>query len=405
MQGGVGAFTQEIAKALFALGHEIHIITAHQARPLPSRQRPQSGSFSETFKWLDNLREPIDIGFAQLHPRSRRWRWPDVAMVADIALRYELDVVNIQYQAAAYNMRSPAINFLPWRLQGLTNTVVTFHDLRVPYLFPKAGRLREKAVRFMAKEASGIITTNVSDYEAMRNVLPSAAVCEIPIGSNISTYTPNQIELDEIKEALHLQKGDYLLGYFGFLNESKGADVLIRAVAELDKNCHLVFIGGRTGASDQRNNQLFFDGLDQLISAYQLNERVHWTGFVSDVRVSSYLNAADLVVMPYKDGVSLRRGTLMAALAHGRPVISTHPFHPIPALQHGENIWLVPRDDHKELARQIRKLMKDNGLRQQLGHGACHLAQRFTWDKIAEQTAAFFAEILEAKGTKGMMKN
>jgi hypothetical protein len=76
-------------------------------------------------------------------------------------------VVNIQYQPAAYNMNSAAINFLPWRLKNVVKTAVTFHDLRVPYLFPKAGRLRQTAVNFLARSADGVIATNPADYQSL----------------------------------------------------------------------------------------------------------------------------------------------------------------------------------------------------------------------------------------------
>ena len=33
MVGGVGAFTDELAGALFELGHEVHVITDRAARP------------------------------------------------------------------------------------------------------------------------------------------------------------------------------------------------------------------------------------------------------------------------------------------------------------------------------------------------------------------------------------
>ncbi|MBK6709565.1 MAG: glycosyltransferase [Chloroflexi bacterium] len=203
MEGGVGAFTQELALALAEQDHTIHIITDRRARPFQVRRR-----------WQDLL-EPVDLGFAQLHPNVKKWRWTAVSQIADVALRYELDVVNVQYQAAAYNMRSAAINLLPWRLKGLTKTAVTFHDLRVPYLFPKAGRLRQTAVTTMAKYAHGAIVTNLADYEALTAVVPTP-VRQIPIGSNIATYTPNHIELEEVRDQLGLRAGDCLLGYFGF---------------------------------------------------------------------------------------------------------------------------------------------------------------------------------------------
>jgi glycosyltransferase involved in cell wall biosynthesis len=185
-----------------------------------------------------------------------------------------------------------------------------------------------------------------------------------------------------------------LLGYFGFLNESKGADTLLAAVAQLPASTHLVFIGGQTGASDPSNNQSFLGQLQQQIRDLGLSERVHWTGFVDDRRVSTFLNAADMMVMPYRDGVSLRRGTLMAALAHKRPLLSTLPQMPTPELIHGENCWLVPADDAPALTQAIQTLWAAPDLRVRLGQGATAVADLFTWDKIATQTLDFFQEIV-----------
>jgi glycosyltransferase involved in cell wall biosynthesis len=380
MEGGVGAFTQELAQAMAALGHDIHVITSKQARPEAASRK------------IGQLLEPVDLQFAQLHPRVKKWKWPALSEVVDVALRTDLDIVNVQYQAAAYHMRSPAVNFLPWRLHGVVKTAVTFHDLRVPYLFPKAGRLRKTAVRFMAKRADGCIVTNPEDYVKLTQTIPTP-VRQIPIGSNIQTYTPNHIELQEARETLGVPPGDCLLGYFGFLNESKGADTLILALAQLPDSTHLVFIGGQTGASDPDNNQSFRGQLQQQIRDLGLENRVHWTGFVADQRVSTFLHAADVMVMPYRDGVSLRRGTLMAALAHGRPLLSTLPQTPTPELVHGENCWLVPAGDAAALAAGVQALAGDLELRAKLGRGATAVAGLFTWDKIAAQTIDFFHEL------------
>jgi glycosyltransferase involved in cell wall biosynthesis len=384
MEGGVGAFTQELAKALAQLGHDVHIITSRQARPAIAERK------------ISDLLQPVELGFARLYPVVRHWRWPSLAAVADVALRYELDVVNIQYQAAAFHMRSPAPNFLPWRLKGMVKTAVTFHDLRTPYLFPKAGQLRHKIIQLMARQAHGCIVTNEADYHSLVSSLPkqSDSVSKIPIGSNITTYKPTSEETAVIRQTLNLQEGDCLLGYFGFLNDSKGADTLLQVLAQLASHVHLVFIGGQTGSSDGDNNATFLDGLKQLVADLGLEQRVHWTGFVPDQQVSTYLHTADLIVMPYRDGVSLRRGTLMAVLAHGRPLITTQPATPTPELVHGQNCWLVPANDEGALAPAIEQLLAEPARRQSLGQNAAHLADLFTWDKIAVQTAAFYQQLL-----------
>jgi glycosyltransferase involved in cell wall biosynthesis len=389
MQGGVGAFSQELARALAARGHELHIFTHREARP-----EPAEGRYS-----LAQLREPLSLDYATLYPHARRWRWADVAQLADVALRYDLEVVNIQYQAAAYNMRSAAINLAPWRLKGLALPVVTFHDLRVPYLFPKAGPVRRMAVEWMARLARGVIVTNAEDYEALRQAgITQERMRNIPIGSNVQVHSRDEDEVLVTRRKLHVRPGDCLLGYFGFLNESKGADVLLEALARLEEDVHLVFIGGRTGSSDTANNQAFLDKLDAQIGALGLRDRVHWTGFVDDRAVSAYLNASDLMVLPYRDGVSLRRGTLMAALAHGRPIVSTESVHDVAPLVHGENIWLVAREDAQALAAAVRMLRHNGTLRQALGDGARKVADCFSWERIAEASERFFAELLSEEG-------
>lgn len=384
MQGGVGAFTRELARELARLGHEIWIITDSAARPP-----------NVALRRARSLQDPLPLDdYAQWLPFGKKWNWKDVAWLADCTERYHFDLVNIQYQAAAYNMNSAAINFAPWRLRHLTKTVVTFHDLRTPYLFPKAGRLREWVVGRMARSADGIITTNQQDYDQLQGVT-NKPLTRIPIGSNITVHDVSDSDKRRTREQLGLNSFDFLLGYFGFLNESKGADTLLEALVQLDERVHLVFIGGRTGDSDPDNNSAFFEQLDAQIERLGLMDRVHWTGFVDDQQVSQMMASADLMVMPYRDGVSLRRGTLMAVLAHGRPLITTEPQVATPELVHGENIWLVPPDDSVALSKAVTQLRDQPELCTRLSVGASTLSQQFRWDKIALETEAFFQRILE----------
>jgi glycosyltransferase involved in cell wall biosynthesis len=390
LQGGVGAFTQELARHLHALGHEIHVITKRAARPAPPSAEGLGERPVARPSWR-SLNDPLELPYGWLHPRARRWGWSDVGMMAELALRYDLDVVNIQYQAAAYNMRSAAINLAARRLRGLATVVTTFHDLRVPYLFPKAGGLRQAAVRWLATGGHGVIVTNRPDYEEVLSWgLAEPTVRQIPIGSNIPTTTVLPEAVAVVRRRLGLRPADALLGYFGFLNESKGADLLVQALAQLPPHVHLVFIGGRTGDSDQANNQAFLEQLDGLIERLGLGERIHWSGYLDDSAVSEHLQASELMVLPYRDGVSLRRGTLMAALAHGQPVVSTTPNGPVPELAHGENIWLVPPGDVGGLASALHRLLDDHPLRDRLGAGALATAPLFSWERIAADTATFY---------------
>jgi glycosyltransferase involved in cell wall biosynthesis len=64
----------------------------------------------------------------------------------------------------------------------------------------------------------------------------------------------------------------------------------------------------------------------RLIEAHpSLKERIHATGFFNarDPELSAFISACDLLVQPYPDGVTSRRTTVMAALSHAKPVVTT----------------------------------------------------------------------------------
>jgi len=93
----------------------------------------------------------------------------------------------------------------------------------------------------------------------------------------------------------------------------------------------------------------------------------------------------DVLLMPYVDGASLRRGTLMAGLTHGCAIVTTTPQSPLPELVDGRDLLYIPPEEPHLAANAIRRLVNDPTLRQTLQAGARHQSQRFTWSTIAAQ--------------------
>lgn len=366
MPGGVGDYSHELAKALAEQGAEVHVLTDVRC----SEFSPSSFSF---------------------HPSIKRWSFPSLLHIRSLARALGLKLLNVQYQAAAYGLGAP-IHFLP-DLAGLP-TVVTFHDLRVPYLFPKAGRLRAWAVTHLATSARGAIATDAADEAELRR-RGVRMVARIPIGSNIAPEPPSDFDRARWRAALGVGADDFLLGYFGFLNHSKGGDTLLTALATLVERrakVRLVLIGGETGASDP-TDVAFAAQIERLIARYGLEPRLTRTGFIPAPEVSAHLLACDAVVLPYRDGVSLRRGSLMAALAHGCAIISTQPATPIPELRDGENIRLVPPESPPALVLAISQLLAAPELCARLGQAARETSALFRWESIAARTLAFFRAV------------
>jgi glycosyltransferase involved in cell wall biosynthesis len=157
---------------------------------------------------------------------------------------------------------------------------------------------------------------------------------------------------------------------------------------------HLLMIGGQLGASDP-TNAAYLQLVQALIAEQGITDRVRWTGFTEEAEVSANLLAADMAVLPYRDGVSFRRGSLMAAIAHELPVISTEPAVRIPQIIHGENMWLEPVSAPAALASAISRLWNDPILRQRLSAGSALLARQFAWDTIAQQHVRVYLELIE----------
>jgi glycosyltransferase involved in cell wall biosynthesis len=377
LQGGMGDYSKELGQGLASLGVEVHVITSIQGDSAPK-------------------------GLV-VHPLIRHWGWRCWGPIARLMKQECPQVLHIQYQTAAYGMH-PAVNCLPWRLRLMPDRphlVVTFHDLRVPYLFPKAGWVRQWVTQLIARGCDALVATNQEDELALRQDGFGAKVTCIPIGSNITPHLPPEYDRDTWRMRWGVGSDTMLLGHFGFLNASKGIETLLRALkllVEDGHDMHLLMVGGKVGSSDP-TNRAYAQAMEALIGDLGLSERIHWTDFVPQFEVSANLMASDLCVLPYRDGISFRRGSLLACLAHGCPIVSTRPSGRIPELQEGRNVLLAPPDDPATLARRVEDAVGDARLRQQLSEGARHLAQRFTWPAIARQTVALYEGLLQRTGT------
>lgn len=363
MQGGVGAFSRIIAQTFAGMRHDVFVLT--------------SVAGSEEFPGV------------HLSSTIKTWRLGSLWQVKEWARDNRLDVINLQFQTAAFGM-SPWIHFLPQMVD--VPVVTTFHDLRFPYLFPKAGRLRDWIVLHLARRSAGVIVTNHEDLARICK-LPHNTL--IPIGSNILTDLPAKYDRSQWRKQAGANDDDFLLAFFGFVNHSKGLDVLLESMATLRDDglpIKLALIGGRTGTSDPTNID-YANTIDGHIQQLGLTDSIYSTGYVDDEAVTSYLHAADAVVLPFRDGASYRRGTLMAAIQHECPIITTTSPAEIPTFKHGENLYLIPPDDSQALADAIHTLHDSPDLRDNLQQGAATLKQQFDWGQIAQDSLTFFRTV------------
>ena len=217
-----------------------------------------------------------------------------------------------------------------------------------------------------------------------------------------------------LRRALGISDEEMVVANFGLLNASKGVDVLLRAarrILDAGVPLRLLLVGDQAGSSDPTNHDTALL-IRTLAESLGLTQHITWTGFLPPEEVSAALAAADVAALPYTDGASLRRGSLLACFAHGLPVVTTRPVStarlapsvrvaPFEAVDTycitGRVAALVPTNDEGALAAEILSLRSNRERRERLTVAAQALVAGLTWENVALATAAVYERVLAQK--------
>ncbi|HEX7174735.1 MAG TPA: glycosyltransferase family 4 protein [Pyrinomonadaceae bacterium] len=98
----------------------------------------------------------------------------------------------------------------------------------------------------------------------------------------------------------------------------------------------------------------------------ELGARLHATGQLPPRELSAHLAACDLMLQPFPDGVSCRRTSVMAALAHELPVATTRGRFTEPLWAESRAVALAPAGDTAALTDTAARLLADGRARASL---------------------------------------
>ncbi|MDQ2901509.1 MAG: hypothetical protein M3Y07_17185 [Acidobacteriota bacterium] len=169
--------------------------------------------------------------------------------------------------------------------------------------------------RLMARMAVRAANRIFISTESWRKMLARAGTpiqC-LPVPSNIPVISDR--ERSSVIRAQYAGVREFLVGHFGTFG-SHAKDLLFsllpRIIAALPRA--KVLLLGRINED--------FGGL--LTRAYpETAPRLHAPGSLSDSGLGCHIAACDLMVEPYPDGATSRRGSLVAGLALKRPIVTT----------------------------------------------------------------------------------
>ncbi len=298
--GGVSDYTRAIAAGLAAAGDTVDV-------------------------WCPGAEGLVnDPPGVQVHRSAGRWTGSDLRRLDD-----ELDATPaprhllVQWVPHAFGWRSMHVGFCRWvRRRAHAGDVV---DLMVhePFLAFREGAFRYDLVagvhRVMATMLLGVARRVWVSIPAWADRLRPWALgrapsfCWLPVPSTLAVTG----DVDLLARIRSTVRGghDLLIGHFSTYDAHtrRLLPTLVPHLMREVASSRLLLLG--------RGSDLAAEDLRRQLP--ELQDRILGAGALAADELSAHLQACDLMVQPYVDGASTRRTTLMAALAHGVPVVTT----------------------------------------------------------------------------------
>lgn len=285
--------------------------------------------------------------------------------------------------------------YLPPGVRGITVSFI--HDMCYKAV-PDTVRLKTKIMlnlnlKRTCKTVNKIITiSQFSKNEIIKYMGVAPEKIEVVyMGVDHDTFHPHLPPQAQqaVREKYKLPDSFFL--YLGTLEPRKNLVRLLEAYALLVERlptAPALVIAGRKG--------WMYDEIFSRVEALQLSQRVHFTGYVPDEEAPLLLSAATAFVFPsIYEGFGIPP---LEAMACGTPVLTANAAS-LPEVVEDAAV-LVDPFSVESIAEGLYQLASDATLRARLSEKGLIQAQKFHWEKSAEQLYTIYAQLLEQTGAK-----
>ncbi len=346
---GTEIATYNMADHLAQRGHEVHVITSHDAG-LPELSK-------ENDFYIHRIPGP-KIRFIGI-----------VTFWVKICLKIRKIKPDI-FHAQSLLCGIPALatkNFLkiPYVIWGQGS------DIYLP------GRFTRITSKPILQNADAVLALTENMKQKMREIYDR----EISI-------VPNGIDLERFKISPESKKKDSTktIIFVGRLHPVKGVQYLIEAMAIVHQESpevKLILVG------DGEEREL----LENLTDSLGIRECVEFAGRVPHERVQDYMNQAEVFVLP-----SLSEGfpvTILEAMACGLPIVATQVGGVPDVIKNGVNGYLVKAKDPNETVEALLKLLQDAQLRATISKTNKQKVDEYSWGRVALALEKIYRESIE----------
>jgi glycosyltransferase involved in cell wall biosynthesis len=184
------------------------------------------------------------------------------------------------------------------------------------------------------------------------------------------------------------------VGTFGFLLPHKGMLELLEAISRLKASYPQIGLLAQCSHHQDEISVRFEGIVRQRIRELDLESSVLLsTDFLPNEEAILFLQAADVLVLPYKKTAESASGAVRFALTAGRPVVTTWSeiFNDVSAA-----VYQISSSDPREIAEGVTTILRNPRLGQRLVQRAREHVEATSWDRVADQYLVLLRSLLTA---------
>ncbi len=276
------------------------------------------------------------------------------------------DLVHLQYPSIGFGA-----SLMPHALGLLARgrCLVTLHEYHL------TRRLRRATMGAFTAGFRHLVFTNEAERAAYARAFPASRgrSSVIPLGSNLPVVREPPAERP-------------LIAFFGQIKPRRGLEPFIEAAAlaaAAGRGYRFAVIGAPLAG---------MEGYLAELRRHAQGLSLDWHLDLDAAAAAPILARSWCAYLPFPDGASGRRGTLVAALSNGVPVVTTRGPATPPGLEAAVRIAATPA----EALAAIDGLFADPAARSALAAAGRRFAEPFLWPRIADRHLGLYRALLDA---------
>jgi glycosyltransferase involved in cell wall biosynthesis len=369
---GIATFTHDLGSAVSSVTGE----------PLSENPRLKVVALDNP---SDALRYGPEVEFVIRQPRKR-----DYLEAAEFLNISGFDVVNLQHEYGIFGGDDG--KYVLEMLEALRKPVVT--TLHTVLTRPSEGQRQvmsrvcelSSSVTVIAKKAVGILDEVYG--------VPREKIVQIYHGVPDVPYMDTAFYKDQFQ-----LEGKKVLLTFGLIGPGKGIEHAVDAVAKLVPefpNLVYVVLGATHPEVKRHHGEAYRLSLQQRAERLGIKDNLlFFDRYVSDEQLKEFLLMADFYITPYLAKEQISSGTLSFALGAGKAIVSTPYWYAEELLDEGRGL-LAPFGDAAAMAEQLRALLSDEVLCNQMRKRAYQFGRSMVWRATGEQYTEVFRKAAKA---------